>query len=660
MIEALLGAALRTLLLAALVEFGLRALRVRHVQLLFAAWTAVLVASLAMPILQRYTPLTVPVAFELPTSFALSPGTGGAVPPAAEIATPGVAISTPTAPPATSSAVPQANSDMGSGVGSDMGSDVGWRLLLTAIYLFVMAAMLLRLVVGLALSWKLLRAARPVADGWAAGARVRASAAIAAPVTLGGNILLPADCSDWAPATQRAVLAHERAHIAGGDFYVLLLSQVNRALFWFNPLAWWLHRRLATLAELASDDAALNALGDPPGYAAVLLDMSRRSGPVLGGVAMARPATVCRRIERILAPGDRPAPVNAAKRAAYALAVAPLAFATAVSAAPPDRAAVAQQREPHTPITIDAKLLDAYAGYYRNPKTGSVMIVTREGDHLLTRRAGNPGVPEYAYTDHDFFLTIVPQQNSFITDASGAVVRVVHHQNGRTETLDRLSDEDGKRVAADVLARFEAERAPHTEVAIDPKLLDGYVGTYQLNERMVFTVTRDGDKLFARLTGQQTYQLHPYSDHDFFYTIVAAQLTFVAGADGKASAVILHQNGRDQTAERVDPGLAQTLDQKMAEERAPHTAIAIDSHFYDQYVGRYLNDKFEITVSREGNQLFVQATGFGRYPIYPYTEHDFFGTIAPVQFSFVANGNDKATQLIRHRFGEDAVLNRVE
>jgi beta-lactamase regulating signal transducer with metallopeptidase domain len=648
MIEALLGAALRTMLLAALVELGLRALRVRHVQLLFAAWTAVLVASLAMPILQRYTLLSVPVAFDLPTSFTVSPAAGGAVPPAAEIATPGVAMSAPTAAAATSPAVPQAHGDM------------SWRQLLTAIYLLVMAAMLLRLAIGLALSWKLLRAARPIAGSWTAGARVRASVAITAPVTLASSILLPADCNDWAPATQRAVLAHERAHIAGGDFYVLLLSHVNRALFWFNPLAWWLQRRLATLAELASDDAALDALGDAPAYAAVLLDMSRRSGPVLGGVAMARPATVHRRIERILALRDRPTPVKAAKRAAYALAVAPLAFVTAVSAAPPDRAAVAQQREPHTPIAIDAKLLDAYAGYYRNPKTGSVMIVTREGDHLLTHRAGNPAVPEYAYTDHDFFLTIAPQQNSFITDASGAVVRVVHHQMGQTETLDRLSTEEGERAAAEVLARFDAERATHTEITIDPKLLDGYVGTYQLNERMVFTVTRDGDKLFARLTGQQTFQLHPYSDHDFFYTIVAAQLTFVAGADGKATAVILHQNGRDQTAERVDPGLAQTLDERMAEERAPHTAIAIDSHFYDQYVGRYLNDKFEITVSREGNQLFLQATGFGRYPVYPYTDHDFFATIIPAQFTFVANGNDKATQLIRHRFGKDAVLNRVE
>lgn len=641
MLEALLGAALRTLLLALLVELGLRILRVRHPQLLLAAWTAVLMASLAMPVLQRYAlitvPLPIPVAVDLPLSFADLPG--GESPAMAAVS--GVA-------PA--AAVPVHGESV-------------WRLPLMAGYLMVAGALLVRLLVGVVLSWKLVRTARPIGEAWAAGGRVRASAAIAAPVTVGGSIVLPADCAGWAAATQQAVLAHERAHVAGGDFYLLLLSQLNRALFWFNPLSWWLHGRLASLAELTGDDAAIQALGDGPGYAAILLDMARRSAPVYGAVAMARPNTVCRRIERILAQDGRPLPAPWRHRAAYGIGVAPLALATAISiagAAPPNKAAVDQQREPHTPIAIDPKLLDAYAGYYRNATTGSIMIVTREGDHLLTGRAGNPRVPEFPYTDHDFFLTVAAQQNSFITDASGAVVRVVHHQMGQTETLERLSAEDGQREVAAFMQRLEAERASHVEVAIDPHLLDGYVGAYQLNPRMTFTITRDGNKLFARLTGQQTFEVHPYSDRDFFYTIVAAQLTFVVGADGKATAVILHQRGLDRTAERVDPELAQTLDRKISEQRQPHTAIAIDPRLIDQYVGRYLNDKLEITASREGSQLFVQVTGYGRYPVYPYTDHDFFATILPAQISFVTDQTGKATQLIRHQRGKDIVLNRVE
>jgi D-alanyl-D-alanine-carboxypeptidase/D-alanyl-D-alanine-endopeptidase len=67
-----------------------------------------------------------------------------------------------------------------------------------------------------------------------------------------------------------------------------------------------------------------------------------------------------------------------------------------------------------------------------------------------------------------------------------------------------------------------------------------------------------------------------------------------------------------------------------------------------------------MTASREGNQLFVQVTGFGRYPVYPYSDHDFFATIMPAQISFVADQTGKVTQLIRHQRGKDAVLNRVE
>ena len=311
-------------------------------------------------------------------------------------------------------------------------------------------------------------------------------------------------------------------------------------------------------------------------------------------------------------------------------------------------------------ITIDPKLLDAYAGVYRNAATGSVMVVTREGDHLLTSRAGNRPVAEYPYTDHDFFLTVAPQQNSFVTDATGAATRVVHHQMGQSETLERISAEAGQQEVAAITQRLAAERTSHVEVGIDPTLLDGFVGTYELTPQRIFTVTRRDDKLFVRLTGQRTFQVHPYTDHDFFYTVVAAQLSFVPGTDGKASAVILHQNGRDRTAERVDPALAQALDRKLAEEREPHTIVSIAPHVIDGYVGRYLNAELEMTATREGEQLFVQVTGYGRYPVYPYTDHDFFATIVPAQISFATDRTGKATQLIRHEHGVDAVLNRVD
>jgi beta-lactamase regulating signal transducer with metallopeptidase domain len=645
MLEVVVRAAICTLLLALVLKLFLWTLRVRHPQLLLSAWTAVLIASLAMPALQLFITSAVPASL----SRSFSP---------AGIVNLRVAEQLPSLS-AISSTILSSGATATRGLKTNQ--QIAWRTWLTGGYALVATLLILRLLLGLVLSFRMLRATQPVRAEWAVGRKLRTSTWIAAPVTIGSSVLLPAECVNWDMRRRQAVLAHEGAHVARGDFYVQLLSQVNRAVFWFSPQAWWLHGQLAALAELASDDAAIEALGDRPSYAAILLDIARLPRNPSIGVAMARPATVSQRIERILGQETSPGRVSRFRQTIIALGVAPLALLTAVlfaKAAPLE--ALKEQEAPHTRISIDPKLLDSYVGFYLNAATNSLMIVTREDDHLLTRRAGNQPVPEYPYTDRDFFLTVVPQQNSFITDASGAVVRVVHHQSGRDETLERITPEAAQQYEDARLKRLAEERAPHTEISIDPHLLDGYVGTYQLRPELVFTVTRDGDHMLAKLTGQQTFEVHPYTERDFFYTIVAAQLSFVPGPDGKASAVVLHQNGKDQTAPRVDPSVAEAANAKRAEQSAPHTAIKIDPHLLDGYVGRYSNETLEITATREGDQLFMQVTGYGRYAVFPYTDHDFFATIKPIQITFTTDNTGKATQLVRHQNGKEDLLNRED
>ena len=65
MLEIVGGAELSTLLLAALVQLALWALRIRHVNLALAAWTALLIASLAMPPWGRASSLRVAAPLRL-------------------------------------------------------------------------------------------------------------------------------------------------------------------------------------------------------------------------------------------------------------------------------------------------------------------------------------------------------------------------------------------------------------------------------------------------------------------------------------------------------------------------------------------------------------------------------------------------------------------
>jgi beta-lactamase regulating signal transducer with metallopeptidase domain len=72
------------------------------------------------------------------------------------------------------------------------------------------------------------------------------------------------------PEEADAVLAHEIAHVARGDWLVLILSRVAVALFWFNPLMWLLERQIVREAEEAADARALVHV-EPARYAQTLL-----------------------------------------------------------------------------------------------------------------------------------------------------------------------------------------------------------------------------------------------------------------------------------------------------------------------------------------------------------------------------------------------------
>lgn len=89
------------------------------------------------------------------------------------------------------------------------------------------------------------------------------------------------------------------------------------------------------------------------------------------------------------------------------------------------------------------------------------------------------------------------------------------------------------------------------EVSVDPKIFDGYVGSYQLAPNFVLAVRRDGDHFITQATGQGPVEIFPEGDHDFFAKIVDAQFTFLTDSQGRATELVLHQNGADHHAPRV-------------------------------------------------------------------------------------------------------------
>ncbi len=308
--------AFRSLALAALAGAALAIARAKDATVRLAVWTAVLYASLAMPFLARLAP-TVPLP--IPAFFRARPAR-----PSARITMRGLVTGSPVqvvdaAKPFTLSPVRAAG---GQPQGLPLRPAIPWRFAAAALYLLVAAVLLVRLAVGWYFSRRLILLSTPIRDGeglrflieqsrrW--GLRtapgLAESPAVAVPVTLGWQrplILLPLAWRGWREEKTQAVLAHELSHVVRKDTRTLAVAAMHRSIFWFNPLAWWLERHLAVLAEQASDDAALRAGADRVFYAEVLLDffqdLRRAAGRVRWeGVAMTHGKQAHARVDRIL------------------------------------------------------------------------------------------------------------------------------------------------------------------------------------------------------------------------------------------------------------------------------------------------------------------------------------------------------------------------
>ncbi len=118
------------------------------------------------------------------------------------------------------------------------------------------------------------------------------------------RLQLPAEAIGWSDEQLRSVLLHELAHVHRCDLFVLAMTQVVCALYWFNPLIWLAAWRLHVERERACDDLVLGSGVRASSYAEHLLNVATRLSPSRWtqacGLAMARNSSLHRRLTAVL------------------------------------------------------------------------------------------------------------------------------------------------------------------------------------------------------------------------------------------------------------------------------------------------------------------------------------------------------------------------
>jgi hypothetical protein len=385
-----LDISLRVLAVAAAVGALLRLLRIRAATVRHSAWTAVLFAMLLMPVLPSVAPvLPVPVPARAGVLLGDAFGT--------EQPAPGVIEDSTHTPDATGVTPPIRMDDSVRTVehrGSSITTARPSRSWLAKTLLGMYAAGVLLFLARLFHGWTLASAMiRRVKRGGpiqvdAAGPAYE-STEVTVPMTFGpirSVIVLPVTWKAWDAETLAAVVAHESAHVRRRDASIQFAAHVNRAIFWFHPLAWWLERTLAVTAEHACDEAGARAIAAPVRYAEILVEMAdvvrrHRGRLAWQGVGVNGAGLLHSRIDRLLR-GDAFAHASRGKKIAAGIGCV-LVIAIGIAC---------RQQISATPLRPDPDLAKRLTDREQQRKTFEAArnMTQEQADALEQRVAANP------------------------------------------------------------------------------------------------------------------------------------------------------------------------------------------------------------------------------------------------------------------------------
>jgi hypothetical protein len=154
--------------------------------------------------------------------------------------------------------------------------------------------------------------------------------------------------------------------------------------------------------------------------------------------------------------------------------------------------------------------------------------------------------------------------------------------------------------------QFGRSPVEREQVAVDPRVLEDYVGTYRLGPGWLLTITREADRLLAQATAEDQFRMMAMSDSTFWVNSYGAAVVFRRDPQGQVS----HVAYRGMEAPRVEP--FDPTPQQLGE-----------------YAGVYVSEELETRytlVVRDG-QLVATHWRNDDVHLYPTQADEFRGTV---------------------------------
>ena len=180
----------------------------------------------------------------------------------------------------------------------------------------------------------------------------------------------------------------------------------------------------------------------------------------------------------------------------------------------------------------DYDIYNKYEGNYHFIQ-GTFLEIKRVEDKLYAQATGQPAFEIFPSAIDDFFAKIADIRIQFIVE-DGEVGMLVFNQLGIEIECYRAEAQEEK-VIAD----------------IDTTIYKEYIGEYEMAPGVNVIITTSEKKIFAQVTGQESFEIFPMYEIEYFYKVVDATITFVKNQEGQVVNLVLKQQGQDMAAQKI-------------------------------------------------------------------------------------------------------------
>lgn len=185
-------------------------------------------------------------------------------------------------------------------------------------------------------------------------------------------------------------------------------------------------------------------------------------------------------------------------------------------------------------IPVANAILQGYEGVYENEK-GLQRIITVSENKLFSQLGRGPKSNVKAYQKDMFFSEDAKFTMEFLKNKKGDIDKLISKKPTGNEVWNKtnksIPDSNG--------------------IKVNGKILETYVGEYEIAHEMSFSVTKEKDRIFVQAPGQDKFEILADTETKFFTKINDAQFEFVKNDLGKITKAILNQGGRQVEAKKI-------------------------------------------------------------------------------------------------------------